>query len=416
MTDLTLDQYTIGYCTNVHAGVDMPAIRDNLRKFAVPAALKSGIAGELGVGLWLPAPAAAELSIGSAAEDFATFLREQRLRAYTINGFPYDNFHQPVVKHRVYQPTWWQQERLEYTQQLAEILAVLLRESGGQSEPSAGGEPISDSVGSISTLPIAWPTPNPSPAQLHQAGQNLRQMADYLKSLEARTGRRIVVAIEPEPGCLLDTTGDVIDWFEKQLPDAHHRRFLTVCHDVCHSAVMMESQSDVLSRFAAAGITIGKVQVSSAIVADWQSMAIGRRREAIEQLSAFAEDRYLHQTGRRTESGEFSLAEDLPELIRNASETGDPVDGDLRWVVHFHVPIFLERFGHLTTSNADVIDCLRTLSADRSSGQPKIEFTGHLEIETYAWSVLPESMRRRGLAEDIASEIRWLNRALVDGL
>ncbi len=395
---MPLSNATIGYCTNVHAGVDLPAIRDNLLQFAVPARTICSGETPIGVGLWLPAAAAAELATGSEAADFAAFLRDHRLGAYTINGFPHDNFHQPVVKRRVYQPAWWQQERLRYTKQLADVLAVLLPEGAN--------------VGSISTLPIGWPSDAEMPGHLDQAGENLRQLAEHLQSLESRTGRRIVVAIEPEPGCILDTTEDVIDWFEKYLPDSVHRRYLTVCHDICHSAVMMEPQAEVLHRLANAGISIGKVQVSSAVVADWQKMESPVRREAIDQLAEFAEDRYLHQTGRKSRSGQFTLAEDLPELIQTIGQDGDPGGEDEKWVVHFHVPIFLERFGHLTTSQADVLDCLRTLAAASDSSLPKIDFTGHLEIETYAWTVLPESMRQRGLAEDIASEFQWLRESL----
>jgi hypothetical protein len=68
----------------------------------------------------------------------------------------------------------------------------------------------------------------------------------------------------------------------------------------------------------------------------------------------------------------------------------------------------LERFGHLVTSQSDVLECLRYLRSDRCP----VDFTGHLEVETYAWSVLPASMRRRGLADDIAREIEWLRSVL----
>lgn len=399
MTDSPSNRFTIGYCTNVHAGVDLPAIRDNLDQYAVPIRAALDEHGELGVGLWLPASAAEQLSQGTQAEDFANFLRERHLRPFTINGFPYDNFHQTVVKHQVYLPTWWQEERLEYTKQLAEILAVLLPES----EPT----------GSISTLPIGWPDEVNSPHHLEEAGANLRRLATHLDSIRSRTGRNIVVAIEPEPGCILDTTDDVISWFDQYLPDEIHRRHITICHDICHSAVMMESQADVLSRISEAGVSIGKVQVSSAIVGDWEQMSEQRCREAVDQLRAFAEDRYLHQTGRRLGSGEFRLAEDLPDLIDAIRESGDPVAGDKKWVVHFHVPIFLERFGHLQTSQNDVLECLRTLSSGQDSNGTSIDFTGHLEIETYAWTVLPASMRQRGLAEDVASEFRWLQNAIA---
>lgn len=385
MPNLTPHQATVGYCTNVHAGTDLASIRRNLDEFSVPARDASG-QDELGVGLWIPAQAASEL-VGNA-DEFAKFLRQRRLQAFTINGFPFDNFHQPVVKHRVYQPTWWETERLEYTCRLADVLVELL--------------PEAESVGSISTLPIGWPTELMTDSRLDQAGENFRLLSKHLHDLEARTGKRVVVAIEPEPGCILDSTGDMIDWFERHLPDSIHRRFLNVCHDVCHSAVMMEPQAEVLQRLGDAGIGIGKVQVSSAVVADWQSMADQRKREAMVQLGEFAEDRYLHQTGRRRPDGSFELAEDLPDLLREVEHADEIVGGDPRWVVHFHVPIFLERFGHLGTSQTDVLECLRYLREN------DVDFTGHLEIETYAWTVLPAAMRQRGLSEDIASEVTWL--------
>ena len=386
---------TIGYCTNVHAGTDLASIRANLDQYAIPARIESN-SDELGVGLWLPAGAARELA-GSAAE-FAKYLAQRRLLAYTINGFPYDNFHQRVVKHRVYLPTWWEPARLDYTKQLADVLAAML--------------PDEQAIGSISTLPIGWASDEVTDHQLAKAGENFRELAAYLQQIEVQTGKRIVVAIEPEPGCILDTSEDVVAWFAQQLPQTDHRRYITVCHDVCHAAVMMESQTEVIQKLAREGIGLGKVQISSAIVADWNSMAIGRRTEAIVQLRQFAEDRYLHQTGRRNAAGEFELVQDLPQLLDNVATKGDPVRGDEKWVVHFHVPIFLERFGHLATSHKDVIECLAAVLDDQAS----IEFTGHLEIETYAWSVLPQQMRKRALADDIASEVKWLKDAIVEAM
>lgn len=393
VTNLNPENATIGYCTNVHPGTDVASILENLDRYAV-AVRDACHLERLGVGLWLPAKAASELA--KDAVPLRDFLSDRRLRPFTINGFPYDNFHQEFVKRSVYVPTWAQAERLDYTCQLADVLAVLLH-----TEPP-------HVVGSISTLPLGWPTEIDSPDLLARAGKNLRTLADHLEKIESQTGRRIIVAIEPEPGCQLDSTSDVIEWFAKELPDTKHRRYITVCHDICHSAVMMEPQQEVLRRLASEGITIGKVQVSCAIVADWQSMGEGRRVEAVEQLSEFAEDRYLHQTGRLLNSGAFQLEEDLPDLLARVTQGKLPIADDCRWTVHFHVPIFLESFGHLRTSQPDVYECLEYLTSE----QGEVDFTGHYEVETYAWSVLPESMRRRGLAQDIAKEIDWLNRIL----
>lgn len=383
---MTRMPWTLGYCTNVHAGTDLESIQQNLKRYAVPARII--LHGQpLGVGLWLPAEAARQLQQTGQAERFADWLAQQSLRPYTINGFPYDNFHQDVVKHAVYEPAWWEDARRDYTLTLADVLDRLL--PAGQ-------------VGSISTLPLGWRSRDVTEAHWRRAAENLHAVADGLHRLEQERGRRIVLAIEPEPGCLLDRAGDVIDFFDRYLHPQTHRRYLTVCHDVCHSAVMFEEQTDVLRRYAAAGLTLGKVQISNAIEVAWGRMSDGRRREAMNQLKEFAEDRYLHQTGRQTEP--FQLAEDLPLLVDQ-----DPCRiADQAWRVHFHVPIFLTAIQNLDTTRDAIEECLHRLSDAEAP-----TFTGHLEVETYAWSVLPESMRRRGLAEDIAAEMTWLKQTIA---
>ena len=116
-----------GYCTNVHAGTDLDSIRKNLANYAVPVRESLGggrRSNKLGVGLWIPNQASREL-VGENLKQFAEFLDEKRLVAYTINGFPFDNFHDDRVKQRVYLPTWVSRDRLLYTERLAEILAAL---------------------------------------------------------------------------------------------------------------------------------------------------------------------------------------------------------------------------------------------------------------------------------------------------
>jgi sugar phosphate isomerase/epimerase len=390
MTDLI--DCTVGYCTNIHSGTDLATIRSNLTQYSVAVRSSLG-ATSLPVGLWIPSSAALEVEKDVAG--FKQFLAIQGLTPYTFNGFPFTDFHQKVVKHAVYLPTWADSERVEYTSQLAKILAQLLPDDG--------------KPGTISTLPIGWPSGNDA-GTLEKAGEQFRHLARFLAKLESDTGRRIVVAIEPEPGCLIDRAEDAVRFFEQHLTEPVDRRHLSICHDVCHASVMAESQEEVITAYADAGIAVGKLQVSNGIVGDWEMMATGRRREAVKQLAAFAEDRYLHQTGRVAKDDKFYLAEDLPNLLAKIPATGDPVWDDKRWVVHFHVPIFLERFGHLTTTQVDISSALKAVT-DPTIG---VDFAGHIEIETYAWTVLPENMRRRSLAEDIADEFRWLRKTMVE--
>jgi hypothetical protein len=298
---------------------------------------------------------------------------------FTLNGFPYGDFHQPVVKHAVYEPTWWQEERRIYTQQLATILDQLL---------PPGEE------GSISTLPIAWGRPMPPREQLAAAGLQLKRLADFLADLEALRGRLIYVCLEPEPGCVFDTTDGAIAFFREFVldgPDADQvRRYIRVCHDVCHAAVMFEEQSDVFRKFADAGMPVGKVQVSSAVVA-----RLDQDRDAVlaQLRQQFVEPRYLHQTVARSRSGELSFYTDLPEALARAA-----VDS-AEWHVHFHVPIYLESFGHLRTSRPDI---LAALAAAKQHSDVK-----HFEVETYAWGVLPEELKQPTLAAGIAEEMKW---------
>ncbi|HBJ36140.1 MAG TPA: xylose isomerase [Planctomycetaceae bacterium] len=422
---MTATQPRIGYCTNVHAGTDIATIQETLANHASQIAAQrrsSGISqSPLPVGLWIPASAAGELVEGDGAERFADWLATQDLQPLTINGFPFDNFHLPVVKHRVYRPAWWERSRLDYTVQLARLLDRIMTR---MPVCDAGGE---KSVGSISTLPLGWPgrlglsNPDGSSTVSDQqnialAGANLRELASSLQQLESRSGRRIVVAIEPEPGCLLDRCGDVVDFFERELPEVNHRRHLTVCHDVCHSAVMFESQGDAIAAYAKAGIAIGKVQISSAIDVPLATMDVDQRRAAIVDLMSFAEDRYLHQTGVIDSAGAFRLVEDLPQWLESITlrESAGQLGNDHHLRIHFHVPVFRRELGHLHSTQDAIAQCVAALSGP---GAP--EFTGHYEVETYAWTVLPERMTagtltQQSLAEGIAQELAWFERLIAE--
>lgn len=428
---MTAAQPRIGYCTNVHAGTSVATIRETLANHAAKIAAQRRNAGisqsPLPVGLWIPASAAGELVVGDGAEQFADWMATQDLQPLTINGFPFDNFHLPVVKHRVYRPAWWQRSRLDYTIQLASLLDRIMTRMpvcDALGEKDALGE---NSVGSISTLPIGWPgrlglgeegqdQGITDAENMATAGANLRELAGSLHQLELRTGRRIVVAIEPEPGCLLDRCSDIVDFFERELPEVNHRRHLTVCHDVCHSAVMFESQADAITAYAKAGIAIGKVQISSAIDVPLATMDVDQRRAAIVELMSFAEDRYLHQTGVIDANGAFRLVDDLPQWLDSITlrQSAGQLGNDHHLRIHFHVPVFRRELGHLRSTQDAIAQCVTAISG---SGAP--EFTGHYEVETYAWTVLPERMTAgtltpQTLAEGIAEELAWFERLITD--
>lgn len=384
----------VAYCLNVHPSRTLDEVLKNLTQFTIP--IKSSVSPNtnMGIGLWLSATTLEELSDQHRLADFRDRLTEQGLVPFTINGFPFGDFHQPIVKHDVYLPTWAAAERLDYTVQLAGIQHQLLPEKMS---------------GTISTLPLGWPV-KPSlvhdPVFFQLCAQNLRQCAARLAQLEDQTGRNILICIEPEPGCLIDTCDDLVDFYETFLltgetqTDLITRRHIGVCHDVCHSAVMFEDQATAISRYAGAGIRIGKIQVSSAIAAEFDPMSPEEKQVAFAQLQQFAEPRYLHQTSIETNDELIFFADLLFALQR--FDAPEKLTGS--WRIHFHVPIFAPQLGQLSTTQVEIANCLGALQ------QHEIP-TPHFEIETYAWNVLPQQWQTDDLVSGISREWNWFAEA-----
>ena len=384
----------LGYCTNVHAGADLDQTKANLEQYACRVKQLFSPTQPMGVGLWLSAAAAQSLLDEGQTPEFAAWLTDQGLHPFTMNGFPFGNFHQAEVKHKVYLPTWADDQRRQYTHHLIDIHAQLL--------PPA-------TEGSISTLPLLWGIPSPSSEVLAACAQQLRQTAAYLAETEARTGKLIHLCLEPEPGCALQYSQDIVTFFEQHLlPGADEptlRRHVRVCHDVCHAAVMFEDQAEVLQRYQAAGILVGKVQVSAAVLVDFEQIDPNDRAAAVEQLTAFQEPRYLHQTTIKTNADEpLTFYEDLPEALM---ENAWPEQWTGQWRTHFHVPIYLEKFGWLTASQSDILACLKAVP----NFAPEVT---HFEVETYAWGVLPTELQQPDLAAGIAQELAWFQNAVND--
>ena len=385
--------FALGYCTNVHAGATLRQTRENLQKHAVRVKELYSPKRPMGIGLWLSAAAAKELVETKQVAEFRDWLAEQGLVPYTMNGFPYGDFHEKIVKHRVYQPTWWDRQRLDYTLQLVDILHQIL---------PPGLE------GSISTLPIAWGTPCPDLEQTQAAAEQLRAAARHMHQLEERTGRLIYLCLEPEPGCVFTFADDVVHFSKWQLfngPDVSIvRRHIRICHDVCHAAVMFEDQEEVLRKYRDAGIEVGKIQVSAALRMDLRAMdhnvqrdGTFLREQAVEQLRGFAEDRYLHQTVVKDVFDELFYEDlQLALMVQADASLGE-------WRVHFHVPIFLTKFGLLQATQEQISQCLAAASYYTTCQ--------HLEVETYAWSVLPKELQHAELAEGITQELKWLELA-----
>lgn len=361
----------LGYCTNVHPGEDLPGIVRQLDSYAV-AVRRLLSADVLGVGLWLPAPVAARLAADpGAVARLRRDIAARGLEVVTLNGFPYQSFHAPVVKRAVYQPDWLTTERLEYTVDLARVLAGLLPDDAAR--------------GSVSTLPLGWRTPWTSWHSSVARGR-LAELASRLAEVHAGTGRLVRVAVEPEPGCVIESTTQAVA--ELSGVDT---RYIGVCLDLAHLACAWEQPGPALARLAGAGLPVVKVQVSAALAATWPG-----EPAATEALREYAEPRFLHQT--RSAGGQ--AADDLTEAL----DAGLPGP----WRVHYHVPVHAAPRSPLRSTAGVLHDAMTVLAGGAAA------VCDHFEVETYTWQVLPQAPATPAeLARGIAAELRFTRDELL---
>ena len=361
---MSLSPLPLGYCTNVHPGRSVAEVEAGLDRYTVP--VRDRLGRPLAAGLWLARPVVDELlTTPDGVSRLAAGLVDRGLTCYTLNAFPYGDFHAARVKEKVYLPDWAHPDRLTYTVACAAVLAALLPD---------------EVDGSISTLPLGFKGFDHPPEFLDIAARELVNCAKLLARLRHDTGRVVRLAIEPEPFCQLETTAETVAFFERLWaaagPDEGAvREHIGVCYDVCHQAVEFEDAGAAVRALDRAGVRINKVQISCAIQIDHPTDNLPAR----ESLRQYVEPRYLHQTFARLPDGRLAQAEDLTEALL-AAPPADFLAAEC-WRIHFHVPVDATRLGALGTTRAAVADALAAVAG--------LTYAPHLEVETYTWEVLP---------------------------
>ncbi len=386
---MTLSRLPLSYCTNVHPGRTVNEVLTGLAQFTLP--IRAQFGQPLAAGLWLAKSVVDELADDRELARCAEWLGVQKIPVYTLNAFPYGDFHSDRVKEQVYLPDWTQRTRRQYTQDCAVVLAHLL-------------PPGTD--GSISTVPLGFKSLSTAPDFIEQCLDPLIDLARFLADLQLHHDRMIRLAIEPEPLCVLETTAETIAFFERLRERATARNSLAevqehlgVCYDVCHQAVEFEDVAASMRSLQAAEIRMNKVHISCAI----EVREAGSKPEVRAALRQYIEPRYLHQTFARTPEGIVSYLDldasltDVPPANFRAADV---------WRVHFHVPVDAEQIGPLGTTRGDLIAALKVI--------PELPYAPHLEVETYTWEVLPGGGRTE-LATGFAREL-FATQRLLDGL
>ena len=371
----------LAYCTNIHRGETWRETLASLQTHALAVREKICPHKPFALGLRLGERAANELSERDALLEFHRWLEKNRCYVFTINGFPYGNFHGARVKENVYRPDWTSPERVAYTNLLFNLLAALL---------PAGVE------GSVSTLPGSFKEFHPSAEAQKVIRQNLWHTVEHIARVSEQTGRTLHLGLEPEPLCLLESSAETIHFFD-HLRGEHPRderlaAHLGVNYDCCHFAVEFEEPQNALPCLVNHGIKISKIHLSSAL-------KVSPTPAACEELKKFADDVYLHQVVVRDAAGARTIFRDLPDALAHfKSEISDFKSSE--WRIHFHVPLHAPAAPPFENTNDHLLGILDLLAAN-----PKL--CSHLEMETYTWEVLPPELKAQSVVNQLAAEYRW---------
>jgi hypothetical protein len=308
----------LAYGMNVHPGGNVETLEAALVETVWPLRERLGADG--------PSPRAALRRRRPRPEDDERRVLLRDLLAagdfvpFTGNAFVVGDFHGRGTKAEVYRPTWREAARLEYTVAFAEVMSSL----------AGPGHLVS-----LSTSPLSFRRFREEEGFEDAAARMLADTARRLVSLEESTGTRVVLGLEPEPLCTLETTEEAIAFFLGPLRKALGRDVraserLGVCWDVCHQAVEGEDPAAALEALAVARIPVVKVQASCALEVPDPSDPAARAA-----LARFDEPRWLHQTIARRKDGSLRRAADLrrwraptrrrgPRRARGASTATSP--------------------------------------------------------------------------------------------
>lgn len=371
----------LAYCTNIHRGGSWEETFQSLNRYTL--AVRDSVCphGPYAIGLRLGAAAAHELSDPATLLGFQKWLEQQNCYVFTINGFPYGEFHGARVKEQVYLPDWSSPDRLDYTKQLFDLLCDILPEG---------------LAGSVSTLPGSFKRFVTGTDRVSAMKQNLTEAVEHIDDLSEKRGHDLHLGLEPEPLGYFETSTETVNFFDHLLdsyPGEEGRilRRLGVNYDTCHLAVEYEKARESLARFQQNRIRLSKVHLSSALrLADFSEGSLQRLRD-------FSDEIYLHQVIARDNAGRLHRYEDLDLALRARSKGRDEAE---EWRIHFHIPLHALPQPPLQATSDHIQDTLDFIRVEP-------DLCHHFEMETYTWEVLPEDMANSSVVDQLVREYQW---------
>lgn len=386
----------LGYSSNLHAAETVVELERVLAAFTAEVRQRLGWE-RIGLDLRLGSTAIREMGGDPAAlARVRRALDQAGASAHSLNAFPLRPFQAAVVKADAYRPDWTEDERTDDTIAIIPVALAL----------------CDDAFVTVSTVPGSYRPFGAVKNDHTKIAANLGRFAGHAAKAKRTSGRTVMLCLEPEPWCTLETSHDAVAFWQGPLAQAGVAaaasvldgdqaaaraaiaEHLGLCFDTCHFSLAFEDQRAVAERLVAAKIPIGKCQFSAAPeVRDPQRDAAG-----VAALRALAEPRFMHQTAATSASGSLSKVEDLDQLdaclarLPNATAVRS----------HFHIPV--DREPQTSGLSSTVADSRLGLAACLAHG------CRHISVETYTWSIL--AAHERDALSGTVRELQALQRLI----
>ena len=387
------------YSTLVHPADDWEQLWKSVNTYLPQVKARMAPNQKFGVCLRTSAPSAAALSADpSKRADLKQFFADNDLYLYTANAFVYGVFKKQIIKEDVYEPDWRTEDRVEYTMQVASLLAHLAPD---------GIEP------SIQSAPLGFKPRVTGEDVVEAYTTNVIRVVAHLVKLHKETGKVVTLGLEPEPRCFLETTDETIDYFTKTLFSGETaqrlakatglneadaavamRKHMGVVFDIGHQAVGFEHIPTSLQKLIDHDVQIVKLQEAASMYMP------GVTQKTVDALQAFAKTIYLSQTCQKKD-GKTTWFMNLEDAFEDWYKNPGPRD----WRTHFHVPVFLDDLGAFGTTRYALEEAL--------AFHKKTPLSAHLEIETYTWDVLPDHLKTGDIVEYVCREMDWVRGQLA---
>ena len=173
------------YCSTVDFGDSWMEARRAIEGPIADVRQRIAPNGRLGIGVRLGARTLRELLSAGPRAELEFVLARDQMYVFKIDA-------------RDERPDWLEHARFAYTCRAADLLATLVPEK---------------IVGTISTVPGALGERAHIRGARHAVACRILAAAAHLAKLRERTGRRIVLSIEPEPGGMLEGAFDTVSFF-----------------------------------------------------------------------------------------------------------------------------------------------------------------------------------------------------------